>query len=434
MRFDNSEACSVQQLDLFTIPNTQSVLNDASWHLIPAEADFNTGSVIFKIQGDDTYLDLPETELILNLSIRKEATDSLNTSPIVDADKIGPTNNFLYSIFSQVQVSINDCEVENSNEGYAYHSYVTDLLNYDKGSKTSFLQKQLFYKDDAGFLDNFALKDANSAYVQRRKIFLDTKVVELKGKLKSNIFNINRFILSHTNIRVTLSRSKTAFCLIGEDSTDKLSVYIHRAWLRVRRVTVNPSLALLHATSLEQKNAVYPYKHVITKAISVANKSTDVVITNIHNGRIPNRLVVGFVETLAYTGNHKKNPFNFQHFNINEMLLKVNGFNIPYNDSLTFDFEKGNYVQAYNTLYQGIAEYPNDISMSDYPRGFSLFAFNLTPDLCGMSHFHEAKTGGLSLHVKFTNETQMPIHAIFYLEFDNILQLTKARVPIVNSV
>jgi hypothetical protein len=28
MRFDNSQDCTISQLDLFTIPNTQSVLNE----------------------------------------------------------------------------------------------------------------------------------------------------------------------------------------------------------------------------------------------------------------------------------------------------------------------------------------------------------------------------------------------------------------------
>ena len=70
MRFDNSLPCDIPQMDLLSVPNTQSVVESGSWFLIPAEADFQTGSVIFKIQGDDCYIDLPETELLLTLSIR----------------------------------------------------------------------------------------------------------------------------------------------------------------------------------------------------------------------------------------------------------------------------------------------------------------------------------------------------------------------------
>jgi hypothetical protein len=149
MRFDNSLPCDIPQMDLLSVPNTQSVVESGSWFLIPAEADFQTGSVIFKIQGDDCYIDLPETELLLTLSIRKiDNADDTKSTQIGGADRIGPVNDFISAIFSQIQVSINDVEVENSNESYPYRAYFENLLSYDKGSKTTFLQNGLFYKDE----------------------------------------------------------------------------------------------------------------------------------------------------------------------------------------------------------------------------------------------------------------------------------------------
>jgi hypothetical protein len=153
MRFDNSQDCTISQLDLFTIPNTQSVLNEGVWQLIPAEADFNRGSVIFKISGNDSYLDLPETELIVHASIRKEdSNDVTKLIKIDNADQIGPVNNFLSSIFSQIQVSMNDTEVENSNETYHYRSYFENLLNYDQGAKNTFYKMNYIIKMKLVFL------------------------------------------------------------------------------------------------------------------------------------------------------------------------------------------------------------------------------------------------------------------------------------------
>ena len=40
MRFDNSLPCDIPQMDLLSVPNTQSVVESGSWFLIPAEADF----------------------------------------------------------------------------------------------------------------------------------------------------------------------------------------------------------------------------------------------------------------------------------------------------------------------------------------------------------------------------------------------------------
>ena len=452
MRFDNSEACSVSQLDLLSLPSTQSVLNHGVWTEITAEGDYHTGSVIFKINGDDNYLDLSENELILKVSIRKEdAGDSTKSSPLIGNDKIGPINNFVSSMFSQCQVSIGGKEVENSNETYPYRAYIENLTNYDHGAKNSWLQTELFYKDDAGRFDHINLEvipevkdnnyvvtqhaiQPNSGFIKRRKIFQTAQIVELKGKLHSNIFNINRYILSKTNIEVTLSRSKAAFCLFGEESTDKFKIYIHRAKLRVRKIEVNASIANKINTALETKNALYPYKHVEIRSATISKDDQEVEIKNIHDGIVPNLMIVAMADTDAVNGKHNKNPFNFKHYNVIEMSPQVGGINMPYSNPLKFDFEKGNYCEGYNTLFKGIAEFPNDINYSEYSRGYSLFAFKFTPDLCNNSHFNDSVSGKLTLNIKFKENLKQPVTLITYMEFDNVLQLTKGRVPIVNPI
>jgi hypothetical protein len=256
----------------------------------------------------------------------------------------------------------------------------------------------------------------------------------MKGKLHSNIFNMNRYLLSHTNLLVTFTPSKASFSLFGTSTSDKFCVYLHKAWLRVRRVYLNPSIALHHAKLLETKNASYPYKHVIVKTATIPQGSTEVDLNNIYKKSVPNRLVIGLVESSAFAGQNKKNPYNFQHFNLQEILLKVGGNNIPYSNPIKMDFNKGNYAQAYNTLFQGISEYPNDISYTEYANGYTFFAFNLTPDLCNLGHFNETKVAEVTCSLSFKNPVPVPVHAIFYLELDNVLQISKARVPIINPV
>jgi len=409
MRFDNSEPCSVSQLDLLSMPSTQSVLNHGVWTEIVADGDYQSGSVIFKIVGDDNFLDLSENELILQVSIRKEDNiDATKSSPLLRTDKIGPINNFISSIFSQCQVSISGKEVENSNATYPFRAYLENLTNYDHGAKNSWLQTELFYKDEAGRFDFTNLETIpeekndqgvvtkhaippNLGYIKRRKIFEEGQIVELKGKLHSNMFNINKYILSKTNIEA-----------------------------------IN--------TALETKNAIYPYKHVEMRTATISVDSQKVELQNLHDGVVPNLLIVAMIDTDAFSGKHNKNPFNFKHYNVTEMLPQVGGINMPYSNSLQFDFEKGNYCEAYNTLFKSIAEFPNDISYSEYSRGNSIFAFKFTPDLCNNSHFNDSDSGKLTLKITFKENLRHPVTLIAYMEFDNVLQLTKGRVPIINPI
>ena len=51
-----------------------------------------------------------------------------------------------------------------------------------------------------------------------------------------------------------------------------------------------------------------------------------------------------------------------------------------------------------------------------------------------LHHFNDLKDGSVELCVKFAEPTTTPIHAIIYMEFDNILQINKSRVAITNKV
>lgn len=220
------------------------------------------------------------------------------------------------------------------------------------------------------------------------------------------------------------------FCLFG--NSGEYSVFISEAYLRFRKIKYSPSVGIGHALGLEKTNAKYPYKEVKMNSASIPAGSESITISGIHTGMVPNKILVGFVETSAFSGGFNRNPYNFQHFGLQSMLLQVGGQNIPYNEDLTFNFSQNQYAQAYNSLFQGALGYSKNITYDDYANGYTIYSFNLLPDLCSMNHFNTLKSGEITLSVKFL-KTTLNIHAIFYLEFDNILEITKSRVAITNN-
>ena len=114
-------------------------------------------------------------------------------------------------------------------------------------------------------------------------------------------------------------------------------------------------------------------------------------------------------------------------------LLVTCGTNIiPYQKTLSFDFANKNYALAHNTLTQ--TNQQTEIHYEDYPNGNALFGFNFTPDLCTVNNFNIQKTGNIECALTFADQLPKAIHAIFYLEFDNILEITDKRVAIVNNI
>ena len=62
-------------------------------------------------------------------------------------------NNFLHSLFKQVDVYLKEKQVTQAMGTYSYRSYLETLLNYGPSAKESQLTAALFYKDTAGKMD-----------------------------------------------------------------------------------------------------------------------------------------------------------------------------------------------------------------------------------------------------------------------------------------
>lgn len=166
----------------------------------------------------------------------------------------------------------------------------------------------------------------------------------------------------------------------------------------------------------------------MVKYFALPYQATKTSISQIHAGILPSRVIVGFIPTEAFDGVATQNPFEFQNMGITSLKLKVTYKNLPYSSGLNFDFENDMYVQRYNSLYQNIRESSNDISNDDYKNGYTLFAFNLSPDLCADGEqFSELKDCSLDLDIDFLKAPTSSITAIFYLEFDNVIEITKQR-------
>ena len=69
----------------------------------------------------------------------------------------------------------------------------------------------------------------------------------------------------------------------------------------------------------------------------------------------------------------------------------------------------------------------NQISRIEYAEGFTLFAFDLTPNLDQSGHFHLLRQGNLRLELHFKTALPQTINVIVYAEFDNVIEIDKAR-------
>lgn len=177
----DSPECVKSELELFHLPGTQTVIQSGQWiEFHPLSNIFDGGPVEFHVSGSgDDYIDLSQTQLYVKAKILKNDNTAMGKD-----DVIGPVNLFLHSLFSQVDVALNDRLVSNSSNTYPYRAYLETLLNYGHDSKTSQLTSELFYKDSEDGLQ------------KRSKFFKESESVDMIGRIHSDLFHQDRLLLN----------------------------------------------------------------------------------------------------------------------------------------------------------------------------------------------------------------------------------------------
>jgi hypothetical protein len=206
--------------------------------------------------------------------------------------------------------------------------------------------------------------------------------------------------------------------------------------LFIRRVNVSPSVLLAHAQALEKSPAKYPVNRVDIKTVTIAQGLQSKNIDNLFMNQLPQRVIIGFVDNRAYNGDYTRNPFKFQHFNLNYLQLHVDGQPVP-SQPLTPDFSKDLYMECYNTLFTGTGihwkDEGNGISWSDYSKGNTLFVFDLSPDMSASEpHWNLQRQGTMRLDLRFAEPLAQPINCVVYAEFQNLIEIDKDRNVIVD--
>jgi hypothetical protein len=428
MQKRDSYDCVKSELDLFwTPPVNSSVLNGIWSDYHPSTAISKTGPIEFKIDATPDYLDLSKTVLYVQLSVEKAGSIISNT------DIVAPTNNLLHSLFSQVDVILNNDKIETSNDTYPYKAYLTDLLNFGQDAKKSIMQSSLFVKDTPGFMDSLETDKTkgNEGFIERRNQLIKGKgTIDLCGKIHSDILNSNKYLLNGVEMKIKLTRSSNEFCLqMAEDSI--YTINIKEAILFIRKVSINSSIVAAQSLALEKSHAKYPIKRVEVSDINIPSGSVSATINSINQTIIPNRIIVGFVSSAAAEGAKSKNPFNFYHYNITEIGAYLDGVSTPYSSPLTLNFSNNSYIRGFYSLFENIDKpvfiTGNDINRDDYLAGYTLFAFDFTPDLCSGDHMNIIKTGSVSLKIKFASALSESVTAIVYQEYDELVEINKQR-------
>ncbi|GBP12436.1 Uncharacterized protein F54H12.2 [Eumeta japonica] len=235
------------ELDLFALPSTQTSIESGQWvHYKPISSLSDDGPIEFNVPGTgDDYIDLSHTLLHIKAKVITQDGSTLPSS------NVAPVNNWLHSLFSQLDVYLNQKLISPPNNTYAYRAYIETLLNYGPAAKESHLTCSLWYEGSAGKMNK--TDSTNTGYYKRAEYIKTSKEVEMVGHLHGDLFGQEKFLINGVQMSVKLVRSRESFNLMSSDKDAKFKVRITDATLLIRRARINPSILLAHQRCCHQQ-------------------------------------------------------------------------------------------------------------------------------------------------------------------------------------
>lgn len=416
--------CVDTGLDLFSVPPTQTSVESGAWvEFHPIATLTEGGPIEFAITGSgEEYVDLSQLYLHVKAKITKGDGTDLTAN-----DHVVPANLWLHSLFSQVDMTWNDVLVTPSQNTYPYRALLETLLSYSNEAKHSQLTASMFYKDTAGHMN--AVQGNNNAGVQKRRTATQlSRTVDMIGKLHTDVTHQNRYLLNGVDVKLRFVRSKHVFSLIALGANPAFKSVVTHASLFVRKCKLNPAVMVAHAKALQSGTAKYPLSRVLVNAFSIPQGNLAAVQDNLFLNQLPKRLIVGFVESAAFNGHYNQNPYNFQHFDCNFMALYVGGSQMNAKP-LTPDYQNHQHVRDFFSLFTGTGiagkDFGNGISYGDHSMGYTLTAYDITPNLQDGQQL--IRTGSVRLEVRFINPLPTSIHVVIYSEQDGLIEVTRNR-------
>lgn len=425
----NTSVAEPSELSLFSDPPNQVAVQKIYFSEIRPISSFDgeTAPLEFAVPGGgNEYIDLRRSRLYLKAKITKADGTALTPT-----EKTGIVNLPLQSLFSQIDVYMNGkCVSQNANN-YPWKAYLKVLLSNGPSASQSQLQTQLYYPDKEALDDADAATGRNQGLRGRFVFTQKSRTFDLEGPLYVDCFYLDKYLINGVDLQLRLFRSRNEFVLMSKESSPNYKVTILDAVFKACKIRLDSGVLMNHADAITKSPARYNYLKTDVKMMTISDNTSEVYWDDVWNGRRPSKMYVAFVKQAAVNGSYDANPFNFQHFNLSEIVVTVNGEPTPVRP-LKLDFDDNrNYVTALCNLYQASDKWYKDdgliIDRDHFSKGYAIYAFDLDPNDLGEGYINLTHQANVGVYARFASPTTATVSALAFCEFPGLLLVDQAR-------
>lgn len=381
--------------------------------------------LIFNITGNDVnHLNTAESHLY----IRAKIVDKHGKDVPYEADKAKSSyaliNLGLMSLFSSVEIKVNDTEAQKSTKWYAEKCMFETLLGKGKDWKKSFGAASGYFRS----------KDENDtndqSYVSRTNMVDKSRVFELMGRPHLNLLNQTRFLPPMTDVKLEFHRSSDAYCIQtkGTHPPENIQVQILEAEFIINK-------HIIHKKTWEDQYRrwigghplIYPMRDAEMKSYNLAvGLRQDFNETTIL-GYLPDKVVIALCDAKSLHGSYDTNPHIYMSHGLSAINLTVNS-DVTTVQNIECDYDDNRSLKAYSALFEnlGFANCDSGLEMTkdEFTKSKSLFVFDLR-------HMRNAaatpRHGNCVINLRFKEALKKALTVLVYLDYQSVMYLHSNR-------
>jgi hypothetical protein len=353
--------------------------------------------------------------------------------PITANDNVGPIQNAGHSFFSGYTVQFGHEIVSNCPE-YPLQAYLSTHLYYNQETKGSLLSNTGWADDTPGYADAVpGIDNKNEGLKTRTKQFALGKTVYFRIRLVIDVFNVEKLLPSNVPIRLTLYRANPQYCLMAGKTADgkdppAYRVNIIRPTLWVTKVRLRSAVLLGQSKAMKEEDALLKINKTCMRVSTIPAGVQSYTIDNLTTGQVPKCLFYGLSKNKGVIGDYQVNPLNFEHANVSQTSLYVNGKQhplIPFRPN----YAEGDYGREFYSVHEATGKRYGNAGMSitydSYPLRDCLYGYDLTSNrsVGNSSSIALLKHGPTRIDFQFSKPLEEAMSMVAYIVYDTIIKI-----------
>ena len=248
-------------------------------------------------------------------------------------------NNIMRSIFSNVEVYINNQQIYNSNGLYAHKSYISNNVEAAISEYKGVLHCEGYdYEQDPEYISN-PLPDP--FFTRRMKLLSRPDVFMLHGKLEIDFISTSELLYSNMKIRLRLIRARPNSYMISDNPN--VTHGIVDCSLYTRRIALKDDYHKKRMDMLAYAPVEYNDLETLAKTFIIPARQNQFLQENIINNAPIRRVAIAMNTKSVFTGCFFENPFWYQQFDLRKTRILRGGQPIV-------DFDTADNCRLYVTI------------------------------------------------------------------------------------